>query len=56
MKSNTDFNNKKNKTWEKKKKKEKRGRNIKSRPIFVVQREDVFRFFNNAQLYSSLVH
>lgn len=40
----------------KKKEKEKRGRNIKSRPVFVVQREDVFRFFNNAQLHFSLVH
>lgn len=46
MKSNTDFNNKKTK----------RGRNIKSRPVFVVQGEDVFRFFNNAQLQFSLVH
>lgn len=56
MKSNTDFNNKKTKRG-RKKKKEKRGRNIiKSRPVFVVQREDVFRFFNNAQLHFSLVH
>lgn len=46
MKSNTDFKNKKTK----------RGRNIKSRPVFVVQGEDVFRFFNNAQLHFSLVH